>query len=192
MISDSPGHLPTNEATYPIDHSRMFTSASMDISASDLRADTRISQYQNLQQFREVLTRHLTTSAVIEIFARANELTGNAVTLDPQFAHIPILLDSNDEPVLLYELVEALEQYTDYGRLHAEFPTLTYGQIAGALSFLRKLAQFNSRSIDVDDLEDEMLEATPEFQAIIERAVEEAVGDEEGLRVLNMVHQDGR
>ncbi len=112
-------------------------------------------------------------------YVRASEATGSAVRLDPDYGCLPILVGNNDQPVFLYEVVEALDGAVDYQALRAEFPNLSFGQIAGALALLRKLAQFNTRGVDIDQLKDALIEGSAEFQA--QMAV--AMADQEVRRV---------
>lgn len=81
--------------------------------------------------------------------------SGDYVKILPEMNCIPILIGNDERPVFLYHLVEALDEFIDYDRIEEEYPTLSYAQIVGAVSFLRKLAQTNTAEIDVDDLEDE-------------------------------------
>ncbi len=91
--------------------------------------------------------------------------------MNTKYGCLPFMLGNDGQPVLLYEFVEVLDEYFDYDRVKAEFPTLSYGQISGAIAFLRKLAQFNTRQLNIDDLEDAELEASPEFQSLIEQSL---------------------
>ena len=89
--------------------------------------------------------------------------------LDRQFAHMPYLRGNDGQPVFLFEFIEVIDEYLDCDRLKQEFPTLSYGQMAGAIAFLRKVSQFNTRNIDIESLEDADLEDSPEFQSMIEK-----------------------
>jgi hypothetical protein len=120
-------------------------------------------------------------SSVAEFYAGASEASGGFVQVSFEHACLPLMIGSDGHPIFLYKLVEFLDEYADYGELKGEFPTLSYGQIAGAMSFLRKLAQFNLYEVDIDKEEDGKLENSEEFQAIIERAIR----DQETLRVLD-------
>ena len=132
-------------------------------------------------QARKSQHKDASLNSIAEFYASVSETSGGFVQVRSEHACLPLMIGSDGQPVFLYMLVEFLDEYADYGELKGEFPTLSYGQIAGAMSFLRKLAQFNLSGIDIDKEEDDSLENSEEFQAIIERAVK----DQETLRVLD-------
>ena len=102
-----------------------------------------------------------------------SEDCGGDVVIDPQTGCLPYILGSDNQPVFLYKFVEILDEYIGYDQIKTELPTLSYGQISGALSFLRKLVQFNIRHINIDDLEDAELESSYDFQSLIENSLSE-------------------
>ena len=59
--------------------------------------------------------------------------------------------------LLLYRFVEIIDEQIDYDKIIAEYPGLSYSQISSVMSFFRKISQFNSRVVDVDDTIDEIL-----------------------------------
>lgn len=81
--------------------------------------------------------------------------TGGYVQLMPELGFMPALIGKDNEPVFLYQVVEGMDEFLDYDAILAEFPTLSASQIAGAISFLRQVAQINSREIDIDQMEEE-------------------------------------
>jgi len=81
--------------------------------------------------------------------------TGGFVQIKPEFGFMPTLIDRNEQPVFLYHLIESFEEHLDYEAIFRDYPTLSLSQIAGALSFVRKVAQINSRRVDIDALEDD-------------------------------------
>lgn len=111
-----------------------------------------------------------------------NKQAGGYIQLSPDFAHLPILIGNDNEPVALYELVETLDGLVDFDDIQEEFPNLSYAQIDGAIAFLRKVAQYNSKGIDVDDLEDEAMAQDQEFL----RELREALADQETFRVFDL------
>lgn len=119
-------------------------------------------------------------TSTLGFYTQASDTTGNMVVPDPRYGGLPILTGEDNQPIPLYDFLEALDGITDYAWLKAEFPALSFGQIAGAFAFLRKLAQFNIRGLDIDRLEEEFIEGDPAFQAEMERAL----ADREATRVL--------
>jgi hypothetical protein len=94
---------------------------------------------------------------------------------------LPALIGSDERPVFLYQFVEALDGLVDYDSIKETFPTLSYAQIDGAMSFLRKAAQLNARGVDIDELESE---ADADDARLID-ALRNALNDRETSRVLN-------
>jgi hypothetical protein len=112
-----------------------------------------------------------TLFSLLAVYAKASEDSGNVVVIDRRFSNLPILVGDDGKPILLYQFVEAIDETVDYERLQEEFPILSYGQIMGAIAFLRKLAQFNIDGLDIDALEDELIEGNENFQSIILNAL---------------------
>jgi hypothetical protein len=109
------------------------------------------------------------------------EDTGNYVQLLPQYKFLPVLVDVNEQPIPLYHFVEVLDEVVDYSKLQQEFPTLSFAQIDGAIAFLRKIAQFNSAEIDLDEFEDR--DDTQDQELLNELG--RALADQETSRVLH-------
>ena len=115
----------------------------------------------------------------LELYHRASEESGGKVIMDQQHGYLPVLIGSDGNLIPLYKFVEVIDEITDYEHLRQEFPTLSFGQVASAIGFLRKLAQFNTRNIDIDAVEDLLLEDDPDFQVAIRASLE----DQEDMRV---------
>lgn len=132
--------------------------------------------------FRDILP-HLNVSpkdaANLELYHRASEKSGGKVIMDQEYGYLPVLIGRDNELIPLYKFVEVIDEITDYNRIEQEFPTLSFGQIMSAISFLRNMAQFNTRNIDIDELEDKPFAEDPDFQAAIRASLE----DQEGMRV---------
>jgi hypothetical protein len=118
-------------------------------------------------------------AANLELYHRASEESGGKVIMDQRHGYLPVLIGSDDNLIPLYKFVEVIDEITDYEHIKQEFPTLSFGQIASAIGFLRKLVQFNTRNIDIDAIEDTFLAEDPDFQAAIRASLE----DQEDLRV---------
>lgn len=119
--------------------------------------------------------------AALEILAKASAETGNIVQLLPECHFLPVLIGEDGGMVLLYQFIEAIDGLIDYEAIKEEFPSLTDRQIYGGINFLRKVAQFNASSIDVDALEDDEILKDPSL--IGELKV--AIANQEISRVLN-------
>ncbi len=130
------------------------------------------------QEDRRLLTQQLTST--LAIYIHAGQATGNSVVLDAQHGCLPVLIGADQRAIPLYDFVEALDGIVNYSELQKEFPNLSFTQIAGAIAFLRKLAQFNTRGVDIDHLQDEALEQSTEFQEVVRRAI----ADQGATRVL--------
>ncbi len=107
----------------------------------------------------------------LTFFSNASRKAGSFVDFPQKYGFIPTLRGIDNEPVLLYRIVEEIETIVDPDDLLKRFSTLSYAQIVGALIFLRKMAQFNSRNIDVDEIEDSFNEADPSFQQMLEESM---------------------
>ncbi|WP_435546814.1 hypothetical protein [Desulfobacterium sp. N47] len=81
----------------------------------------------------------------------------------------------------LFSLIEVVDELIDYDRIIQELPGISYSQINGAISFLRKVAQFNMKNIDIDDTLDDELAANDSFLSELRKAF----ADKGDTRVLN-------
>ena len=109
--------------------------------------------------------------SVLPHLVLSSSKTGGLVTFPEDYAHVPVLTGSDGNPVLLYRVVEEIEHLVDPAELQAQFPTLSYTQIVAALMFLRKVAQFNTRNLDLDEVEDAELESSEAFQEIVAQSL---------------------
>ncbi|MCA1612590.1 MAG: hypothetical protein LC800_00245 [Acidobacteria bacterium] len=137
--------------------------------------------YRMLTLAGEASINALNKIALFKAFLESSASTGGYVQIQEELGCLPALIGNDDNPVYLYEFVEALDNAVDYDVLKEEFPTLSYAQINGAISFLRKVAQLNVRGVDIDALEDE---ADAHDSQLIE-ALRTALNDRETVRVLN-------
>jgi hypothetical protein len=117
---------------------------------------------------------------------RASKATGDYVKLLPSYHFCPALIGDDDKMVGLYHFVEVLDGIIDYDKIKEELPNLSYAQINGSMMFLRKVAQFNIKDIDIDELEDEQFEDDPVFLDELKRAF----ADQETTRVLSVDKRD--
>lgn len=114
-----------------------------------------------------------------EMFNQVSQETGGYVRLQEEYGMCPALIDADGQPVFIYELVEAIDGAIDYDDIKGEFPSLSYAQISGAIMFLRKLASFNVKGLDIDHIEN-YADSDPAF---IE-TLRQAFADKEPKRVL--------
>jgi hypothetical protein len=121
------------------------------------------------------------TAHVLLTLSKLSEATGGHVQLRPEYQFVPVLIGDDGEAVPLYHFVEVLDGLVGYDQIKQELPTLSYVQIDGAISFLRKIAQYNPREIDFDALEDEETRSDPAFLNELRRAL----ADKETSRVLH-------
>lgn len=140
--------------------------------------------FLSLPPIKELAQRSLSNLKVVSIletFNEWNEATGGHVRLLPELQFCPVLIGDDGNPIPLYELVEVIDGVVDYSEIQAEFPNISFAQIDGAISFLRKIAQFNILGVDFDDLEDEML---AEDEGLLEE-LRNALANQEIPRVLD-------
>jgi hypothetical protein len=115
------------------------------------------------QTFGPVTQRYVIASATTGLFGVGSfmettaRMAGGVVQISPNYACVPVVLDKDHEPVPVYYLVDIIDELLDYQDVQVEVPSLSLGQIAGAVKFLRRLCQFNDRGIDLDEAEEELL-----------------------------------
>lgn len=137
-----------------------------------------VNDFQNLTVIAGMSSELINKTILFRKFMECSIATGGYVHILPQMSYMPVLIGSDDQPVYLYQLVEMLEGFLDFDTLLAEFPTLNFSQVIGAISFLRKVSQMNAREIDVDELEDHL---DTDFVGELRQAFE---GRGNGIRVL--------
>ncbi len=107
----------------------------------------------------------------VGVFAQACERSGGTVVLNPDFGCLPMIIGRDGEKVLMYKFVEVLHELVGLADIQQELPLLSYRQIEGGITFLRSLTQFNTRGVDIDAEEEQLLEASPKFQQQIKDAL---------------------
>ena len=118
-------------------------------------APSCVASFNELTDVATVFADGVNITATLKSLVHCSIETGGYVQLLPEMSYIPVLVGNDNEPVFLYQLIEIIEGYLDFDGILVEFPTLNFSQVVGAISFLRKIAQINSRQIDVDALEDD-------------------------------------
>lgn len=124
--------------------------------------------------------------STILLLYKASKKTGGYVRMKPDFSYCPYLPGTDLKPVFLSEVVEAIDGLIDYDEIKEDLPTLSIAQIGGAIAFLRKVAQFNSDDVDLDELEDSEIFSDQNFLGELRAALE----DKETMRVLNSNERD--
>src|SRR5574341_1536712 len=122
---------------------------------------------------------------IMQVLMSYSESTGGHVQFPRRFHYLPVLIGADNRPILLFRFMQVVDEQIDYSKIKEEFANLSYAQIDGAISFLRKLAQINAFGIDVDDVEDEVESEDPELLDELKRGL----ADQETARVL---HNDQR
>jgi chitinase len=130
----------------------------------------------DLERYLKQLTAVQDAAHIVRLFSRCSDSTGGFVTMRPEHYYIPELGSS----IPLYHFIEVLDEVLDYASVIEELPNLSYAQVGGAISFLRKMAQCNPCNIDIDKIEDEQLSEDPLFLEELRKAL----ADEETSRVL--------
>lgn len=122
-----------------------------------------------------------TQHSILAYFNACSAAASNYVQFPSDYAGLPVLIGQDNKPVYLYELVEAVDEAVDYDEVKRMLPTLSFAQISGAIAFLRRVAQFNLRGVDIDGLELRFFRDSVE----IANELQAAVSDKEPSRVLN-------
>ena len=116
--------------------------------------------------------------AVYQAIVKCQENTG--VIMHDEFHYMPSILNSRGTFLPLYEFVEVLDGIVDYHEISGELD-LTYTQIDGAMTFLRRLAMINPQGFSPDQYELELDAQDPELL----EALRQGISSQEGLRVLD-------
>lgn len=119
-------------------------------------------------------------STIHPFLLNASRSTGGYVKLLPHLSYLPVLIDSDNKPVYLFEFVDVINELLDYKKVKQHLPSLSIAQIDGAMLFLRKVAGLNSKGIDIESLEDEIDAEDGEFIDSLRKAF----NDTETVRVL--------
>ncbi len=90
--------------------------------------------------------------AVLWQYSRYNDAVGRPIQLLPQYSFCPALMQINERPLFLFQFVDVLDEVIDYEAVRERLPGLSFGQIGGAIAFIRKLSQFNLKGINIDDI----------------------------------------
>lgn len=129
---------------------------------------------ENITYFQEI-------TSLAGYLYNAGQKTGNYVILSKDFGFLPGLIDNNQEFISLFRFIEVMDELIDYDRVIQELPSLSYSHISGAISFLRKVAQFNLRGYNIDEIIDDELVADEIFLS----ELRQALANQEVTRVLN-------
>jgi uncharacterized protein (DUF433 family) len=132
--------------------------------------DNRVNWGATLAQHHQ---QALALSLNLDLFEKAAHAAGGIVTLDLQHSFLPVIIGNDHRPIPLYELVGSIDGNIDYDDILEDFPTLSFGQIAGAFAFLRNIAQFNVKGLNIEDLEDLLLETSEGFQDAVARSLKD-------------------
>jgi hypothetical protein len=80
----------------------------------------------------------------------------------------------------LYSFIEGVDGLIDYEKIVNEYPGLSYSQISGVFTFLKRVAQFNIKAIDIEQLIDDEMADSETFLSELRAAMKQ-----ETTRVLN-------
>ena len=187
LMNDAQSNVPSSASIRllsKVPKSKDFPTSTFDTGESSafniavLPAQREVSKRQLLDMAKTVVADYISP-----MYQQASQSNGGFVVVDRKFGDLPLLMGTDNRPVFVYEVVEMIEETLDFSELHSRLPTLSYGQIVGTVGFLRTLAQFNRKGVDIDALQDEAIEADPMFQ----EAVKKGVQDEETTRVLTLL-----
>ena len=119
----------------------------------------------------------------IQALLKASSLSNNYVEISENYSYCPVLIDKEGKAIFLFRFLETIDGLLDYDKIREEYPTLTFAQIDGAISFFRKLAQTNCREIDIDAFEERVISEN------FSTELREALRNQERIRVLNRSEQ---
>jgi len=132
----------------------------------------------NEAQEKNIQIREVATLATYLYDASRN--AGNYVTISSESSFCPTLIGSDQRHIPLFEFLEVIDEIIDYNKILEKLPSLSYSQISGAISFLRKITQFNVKGFDIDHIMDVLHD-----NDVLLSELREAISDQEGIRVLN-------
>ena len=118
---------------------------------------------RNVVDYIEVTADWGRRMAVLRQYSTYNDAIGGLIELHQDYSFCPVLTGRDGRPVFLFKLVEVLDELLDYSTIRDRLPGLSFRQISAAIAFLRKLAQFNLKGIDIDALIDSEEEADQEL-----------------------------
>lgn len=136
--------------------------------------------YSLEQQFRlnaatpelvSAIAKAFRAQCVVSMYSSASEYSGGCVKLRHDYKCLPLLERKDMPPVLLYDFVEVIDGLVDYDEVIEEFPGLSYSQVNSALGFLRRLAQFNTAGVDIDEVESKYLSQDEELITALRDAI---------------------
>lgn len=143
---------------------------------------------QNWQDYANLGSTLLAVSSAGHLMAEAAEKSGSHVVLPPAIKCLPCIQLRSGRYLPLFRFVEAVDGAVDYEDLLSEFPDLTYAQIHGSMQFLRRIAMFNTDSVDLDGI----LEQSEDADESLIVALRRALTSEEEPRVLDVDHSAPR
>ena len=92
---------------------------------------------------------------MVQTLIHLSKSTGSYVQLLETYGFFPVLIGEDKRPVFLFNFMQVLDEQIDYDKVKEELPNLSYAQIDGAVSFLKKVTQLNILGIDINDIENE-------------------------------------
>ncbi len=113
-----------------------------------LRSSSELTQ--KAAAFSTTIANRWEKMAVLKQYSICNDVTGNHIALRPDLSFCPALIGQNERIVFLFQFIEILDELIDYENIQKLLPGFSFKQIGGAITFLRKLSQFNFNDIDID------------------------------------------
>jgi hypothetical protein len=120
-----------------------------------------------------------TVEEQIQALLKASSLSNSYVKILENYSYCPVLIDKEGKAIFLFRFLETIDGMLDYDKIKEEYPTLTFAQIDGAISFLIKIAQTNYSEIDIEDLEEKVIYEN------FSTELREALRNREKIRLLN-------
>lgn len=115
-------------------------------------------------------------SCVAPMYRSACHCSGGYVKMQRRYKSLALLERKDKSPVFIYQLVQVLDELVDYDEIIAEYPGLSYSQVSGAMGFLRRIAQFNTAGVDVDQVEESHFAEDEELIASLRHAINQGEG----------------
>lgn len=98
------------------------------------------------------------TVMVLDYFVKANNIARSSIDFNSSYLCLPLVTGSDGVPVFLYQIIESIDENLDYDNMLLDNPTLSKRQIIGSVMFLRQLAHFNTKGLDMDEVEECVME----------------------------------
>lgn len=123
---------------------------------------------------------------VIDFYKQVSEkYKSHIVEQDEKHGFLPMFTDRKGNNHMLYEFVETIEGLIDYDDVIKQYPNLNFADVYLIFDFLRGICQHNTKNVDIDDVEDQIICSDPELMD----ALRKAIADTTPMRTLELKNE---